>query len=168
MINRKSLVAPILGLVSGLFVLGAAFPVVADDAQAGKIERGRYLATITGCNDCHTAGYGMSGGKVPETEWLKGDAFGWKGPWGTTYAPNLRISLSKMTEDQWVGFAQQLNSRPPMPSFNLNKMKEQDLRDLYTFITHLQPLGDPAPEYLPPGVEPAGPHVAFPTEGSAH
>lgn len=155
-------------LAAGLVSTLVAAPAMAGDAEGDKIERGRYLATITGCNDCHTAGYGMSGGTIPESEWLKGDAFGWSGPWGTTYAPNLRISLSKMTEDEWVVYARSLNSRPPMPSFNLNKMKEEDMRALYAFITHLQPLGDPAPAYLPPGVVPEGPHVTFPGEGSAH
>jgi mono/diheme cytochrome c family protein len=150
-------------LTLGLVLAGLAAPLMADDTQAAKIERGRYLAIITGCNDCHTAGYGMAEGKIPESEWLKGDAFGWSGPWGTTYAPNLRLSLSKMTEDQWVVFAKNLRSRPPMPSVNLNAMKESDMRDLYAFITHLQPLGEPAPAYLPPGEVPTGPHVVFPS-----
>lgn len=168
MISRLLSMVPVAGLVSGLFFASAAVPLMADEAQAEKIERGRYLAIIAGCNDCHTSGYGMTEGQIPETEWLKGDAFGWSGAWGTTYAANLRISLSKMTEDQWVVFAQQLRSRPPMPSFNLNKMKEEDLRALYSYITQLQPLGDPAPEFLPPGVKPSGPHVMFPSEGAAH
>jgi hypothetical protein len=46
------------------------------------IDRGRYLAQVAGCNDCHTSGYLMSGGKVSESEWLKGDSFGWRGSWG--------------------------------------------------------------------------------------
>jgi len=160
--NGSSFKELVTRLLSGLFVIGAAFPAIADEAQAGKIERGRYLSVIAGCNDCHTAGYLLSGGQIPETEWFKGDAFGWNGPWGTTYAPNLRISLSKMTEDQWVSFAQNLKTRPPMPSFNLNKVTEEDLRALYAFVSQLQPLGDPAPEYLPPGVEPTGPYAKFP------
>ena len=160
--TRRTFVAPALWLVSGLIAISAAFPVMADDPQAEKVERGRYLATIAGCNDCHTANYGMLEGKVPESEWLKGDSFGWNGPWGTTYAPNLRISLSRMTEDQWVVFAKNLRSRPPMPSVNLNAMKEEDMRDLYAFITYLQPLGEPAPQYVPPGVEPTGPYAKFP------
>ena len=41
----------------------------AKDAHA----RGRYLVEIGGCNDCHTPGYAMSGGKVPEKQWLVGD-----------------------------------------------------------------------------------------------
>lgn len=142
--------------------LSSAFTAAAEESQQSKVDRGRYLATIGGCNDCHTAGYGTAEGNIPESEWLKGDALGWSGPWGTTYPANLRISLSKMSEDQWVAYAQNLRSRPPMPSFNLNKMKEEDMRALYAYITLLQPLGDPVPAYLPPGEIPAGPYVKFP------
>ena len=41
----------------------AAAPAKADDKS---VARGRYIAQIGGCNDCHTAGYAPSGGKVPE------------------------------------------------------------------------------------------------------
>lgn len=61
------------------------------NAAKGSIERGRYLAKIGGCNDCHTPGYGLSGGQVPEAQWLVGDQLGWNGPWGTTYPSNLRL-----------------------------------------------------------------------------
>jgi len=30
----------------------------------------RTTAKIGGCNDCHTAGYVPTGGKVPEPQWL--------------------------------------------------------------------------------------------------
>ena len=59
-------------------------------ADASSLARGKYLVTIGGCNDCHTAGYAMTNGKVPEKDWLAGDRLGWRGPWGTTYAVNLR------------------------------------------------------------------------------
>jgi mono/diheme cytochrome c family protein len=59
-----------------------------------QIERGRYLVKITGCNVCHTPGYTQKAGKVPEKEWLTGDRLGWRGPWGTTYAGNLRTYIS--------------------------------------------------------------------------
>lgn len=130
--------------------------------EAEKIERGRYLIRIAGCNDCHTANYGMLDGQVPESEWLGGDAFGWHGPWGTTYAPNLRLTMARMSEDAWVVFAKNLQSRPPMPSVNLNHFAEEDLRAIYAFVRTLQPLGDPAPDYVPPGVDPGGLYASFP------
>ncbi|MEK6586726.1 MAG: cytochrome c precursor, partial [Nitrospirota bacterium] len=44
-------------------------------------ERARYVIKIAGCNDCHTTGYAEAAGKIPEKDWLKGDAMGWRGPW---------------------------------------------------------------------------------------
>ena len=141
-----------------------ASPCFAQDGPSGaaSVERGRYLVSIAGCNDCHTAGYAENMGKVPESEWLKGDILGWRGPWGTTYAANLRISLSRMSEEQWLSFARNLQSRPPMPSYSLNHMTDEDLQSLYRFVRQLQPLGEPAPAYVPPEVAPNPPFVEFP------
>ena len=103
----------------------------ADDlSNLQKVERGRYIAKIAGCNDCHTPKYLMSDGDVPESQWLSGDNFGWNGPWGTTYGSNLRLFVSKLSEDEWVAEARTLKRRPPMPWFNLNAMAEDDLRAL--------------------------------------
>jgi mono/diheme cytochrome c family protein len=48
-----------------------------------EIDRGRYVVSITECNDCHTAGYVQAAGKVDESQWLMGDRLAWHGPWGT-------------------------------------------------------------------------------------
>ena len=77
----------------------SAKPAAAGVKASPEIERGRYLSKIAGCNDCHTPGYTVSGGKVPENLWLTGDALGWRGPWGTTYASNLRDKVPKMSEE---------------------------------------------------------------------
>lgn len=140
----------------------------ASDQQASTldmkmVERGRYLAKITGCNDCHTPGYLLSEGKTSEQLWLTGDSFGWRGPWGTTYAKNLRLFVSSLTEDQWVSTAKSLKTRPPMPWFNLNDMEENDLRALYQFVRYLGPNGVPAPAYVPPDREPSPPYALFPS-----
>lgn len=131
-------------------------------AQGKYIERGRYLVKVGGCNDCHTAGYGMSAGQVPEKEWLTGDQLGWHGPWGTTYATNLRLSMNAMSENEWIKMAQTMKARPPMPWFTLNTMDKEDLRAIYRFVRHLGPAGKPAPAGLAPGVKPAGPAIMFP------
>ncbi|MDH4245230.1 MAG: hypothetical protein OEV38_15905, partial [Nitrospira sp.] len=60
-------------------------------------ERGRYLIKIAGCNDCHTTSYAEAAGKIPEQDWLKGDSIGWRGPWGTTYASNLRLYMQNLS-----------------------------------------------------------------------
>ena len=148
-------------LVIAIFVLLAAASAL---ALAGdkEIERGRYLIGIAGCNDCHTPGFAMKNGKVPEAQWLTGDALGWRGPWGTTYAPNLRLSMQTLSEDEWVKKAQTLTTRPPMPWFNLHRMSPGDLRAVYRYVRHLGPAGKPAPDYVPPEREPPQPYIQFP------
>ncbi|MCC7216822.1 MAG: cytochrome C [Burkholderiales bacterium] len=138
----------------------AAAPGTMTDAQA--FERGRYIAKIAGCNDCHTPGYAVSGGKVAEKDWLTGDALGWRGDWGTTYAVNLRLYMQDLTEVQWVKAARTIRTRPPMPWFALHDMAEQDLRAFYRFVRHLGPAGQPTPAYMAPGQVPQGPYVQFP------
>jgi mono/diheme cytochrome c family protein len=140
--------------------LGATAPAAAENDPA--LERGRYLAKIAGCNDCHTPGYPQSGGMVPESEWLKGDALGWRGPWGTTYPGNLRLYFAGVSEEQWLAVARTARFRPPMPWFALRDMTDEDLVALYRFIRHLGPVGEPVPAYVPPDEEPAGPYVSFP------
>lgn len=139
--------------------------LISNSAWAGnskQIEEGRYLVTIGGCNDCHTPGYLLKGGNVPESTWLIGDSFGWNGPWGTTYPPNLRLFISKLTEDQWVNEAKTLKRKPPMPWFNLNIMKEKDLRAIYQFVKSLGAVGKQVPASLPPGQIPPMPYAKFP------
>jgi mono/diheme cytochrome c family protein len=128
-----------------------------------SVERGRYLVQIAGCNDCHTPGYLLSAGKVDEKQWLTGDSFGWRGPWGTTYAPNLRLRLQDFTEDEWLSYAKHLKKRPPMPWYTVNIMKDQDLKDIYHYVRYMGPAGKPAPDYVPPDKEPPPPYALFPS-----
>lgn len=135
----------------------------AKKASSQQIARGRYLLTVGSCNDCHTAGFAPSDGKVPEKEWLLGDGtLGFRGPWGTTYPTNLRLSLSKMTEAQWVKYAKGLSARPPMPWFNLNQWTESDLKAFYQYVRQLGPVGDVVRDALPPGQEPPRPYIHWP------
>ncbi|MGM0744616.1 MAG: hypothetical protein ACQETF_04880 [Bacteroidota bacterium] len=55
--------------------------------------------TVAGCNDCHTDGYLMMDGNIPEEEWLAGSPMGWQGPWRTTYASNLRLRVQEWPEN---------------------------------------------------------------------
>ena len=142
----------------------AAKPAPAASAASGKlIERGRYLVQIAGCNDCHTPGYMQTEGKVPEAQWLTGDHFGWRGPWGTTYAINLRLYMQDLSEAQWLKKAHTLNARPPMPSYNLHAMTQDDLRAIYRYIRHAGPAGTHAPAFVPPDKEPKPPYALFPS-----
>lgn len=129
--------------------------VVADSA----VDAGRYLVRVGGCNDCHTPGYIESGGKTPEEEWLKGGRTGYYGPWGTTYAHNLRLTTANMTEDAWVEMLGSRDALPIMPWPSVNAMHEADKRAIYRYIRSLT--GDPgalAPSALPPGQTPETPY----------
>src|SRR5262245_30598709 len=135
----------------------------AKKASSQQIARGRYLLAVGNCNDCHTPGFAPSEGRVPESEWLLGDStLGFRGPWGTTYEINLRLSRSKITESQWVKYAKELKARPPMPWFNLNQWNDADLKAFYRYVRSLGPAGDPVREPIPPGQEPPRPYIHFP------
>jgi mono/diheme cytochrome c family protein len=151
----------ILALLAGTLAQAASAAPAPDSDQA-LVERGRYLARIAGCNDCHTPGYNQAAGKVPESQWLTGDRLGWRGPWGTTYASNLRLYVAGISEKQWLQRVATLQSRPPMPYFSLQAMSERDLRALYRFVRALGPAGEPAPAWLPPDKVPPMPYAQFP------
>lgn len=138
---------------------GAAADLPASVPESDLVERGRYLVRVAGCNDCHTPGWMDSGGTVAESQWLTGDALGWRGPWGTTYPTNLRLLMQQLSEPAWVNRARSLKTRPPMPWWALNAMTDDDLIAIYRFVKHLGPKGDPAPGYVPPDQEPRTPYV---------
>jgi mono/diheme cytochrome c family protein len=149
-------------------VIGTAlFLGLAGQASAGDtakvsaaVERGRYLVTIGGCNDCHTAGYLEQGGTTPESQWLTGSPIGYQGPWGTTYASNLRRVAGRMTAAEWVAHARK-ERLPPMPWFNVKVMTDTDLKAVYAFIRSLGHEGAPAPAYVAPGGKVATPYYVF-------
>lgn len=154
---------PVIAALVAVTILPLMPAAHAAEYATETISRGRYVAIIGGCNDCHTPGYAMKNGDVPETLWFTGDTLGWQGPWGTTYATNLRTHLASFTEDQWVQHARTLTAKPPMPWFNLRKMEERDLRAFYRYVRSLGVAGTPAPAYVPPNAKPMGPVVMFPS-----
>ena len=149
------------------FVLGAVAvlsyavtAVVAGAADDSQVAHGRYLVTIGGCNDCHTAGYLQNDAKVPESQWLMGQPVGFQGPWGTTYPSNLRLVVSKLTEDQWLLHAR-AQRLPPMPWFNVAKMTDDDLKAIYAYIRSLGEPGVAVPAYVAPGGKVTTPYFVF-------
>ncbi len=129
--------------------------------EAEIVARGEYLVRTTGCNDCHTAAYAERGGQVDKAQWLLGSPLGYNGPWGTTYATNLRLHLKDMTEAQWLEYSANLRTRPIMPDFAVREMTREDRRAIYRFVRSLGPAGEPAPAYLPPGKTPPAPYFTL-------
>ncbi len=137
----------------------AAPPVFVQGPSPEEI--GRYLFLFGGCNDCHTPGWSESDGKLPEAEWALGNPVGYHGPWGTSYAENLRLAAAGRTERQWVALFRQSGGMPPMPWQNYHAVAEADLVAIQRFLRTLGARGLRAPASLPPGREPATPYVDF-------
>jgi cytochrome c553 len=113
-------------------LLAGSDPVAKRRAAAGssKVERGKYLVTIMGCNDCHTPmKMGPNGPEPDMTRMLSGHPEGMKlppppppsgpwissfaatftafsGPWGVSYAANLtpdqNTGLGIWTEEMFL------------------------------------------------------------------
>jgi hypothetical protein len=151
--QRRVICSALLAVLSLALTLAACAkkeaPAEPAVAAANPIAAGRYLVKIGACNDCHTPGY-RQGGDVPESDWLTGSDTGSRGPWGTTYPVNLRLSVQAMDEDQWVSAMHTRKALRPMPWNSINAMSERDLRAIYEFIHWLGPKGVPAPFDQPP------------------
>lgn len=160
--NRTSTRPAWIGIALIALLHGAAGAEPAARLEKSLVERGRYLVRIAGCNDCHTPGYLEAGGKVDEKQWLTGDSFGWRGPWGTTYATNLRLYVAGMTQEQWLKHTATMQPRPPMPWFNVQAMTEQDRKAIFQYLKAAGPAGKQAPAWVPPGKEPPQPYALFP------
>src|SRR5690606_11857572 len=128
---------------------------------ASHVEPRRYYVVVAGCNDCHTPGGLENPGSAPEAQWLTGLPVGFRGPWGTSCPRNLRLSVQEMDEATWLHTLRTRHTLPPMPWHAVNHLSERDARAVYRFIRSLGPAGQPTPEPVPPGQEPATPYFDF-------
>lgn len=120
-------------------------------AEEPSIERGLYVSIIGACHDCHTEGYSENGGVIDPERALKGSSIGRQGPWGTTYPGNLRLVVSRLSEDGFIMVAKNTEFTPPMPWYNLRSMTEDDLRSLYRYVRSLGDPGELGPAFVQPG-----------------
>jgi hypothetical protein len=80
----------------------SALPAAHSSENDERINHGRYLVKIGGCNECHTEGYARTFGKIPESEWMIGREWGEVGPWGTTFPVNVRLLVAEINEREWI------------------------------------------------------------------
>ncbi|MDB4906656.1 MAG: hypothetical protein JWO05_1440 [Gemmatimonadetes bacterium] len=126
---------------------------------------GEYLVMVGSCNDCHTQGWIDRRGEVPVADRLAGNNVGYRGSWGTVYAANLRNQVSRQSEDRWVQILSTQDGgdgRPPMPWWNMAKMSDRDLRNMYRYIKTLGAKGTGVPRGVPAGREPTTPVITYP------
>jgi mono/diheme cytochrome c family protein len=124
-----------------------------------RIERGRYLTSVSGCNDCHTPGtiYG-----APDmSRQLSGSEVGWAGPWGTSYAANLTpdttTGIGRYTEDDIVNAlrkgikASGAPVLPPMPWPAFANYTDEDAYAIAAYLKSIPAVVHAVPGNLPPG-----------------
>ncbi|HTR96489.1 MAG TPA: c-type cytochrome [Candidatus Acidoferrales bacterium] len=145
-----------------------AKPAPAD--KKALIERGKYLTTIMGCNDCHTPG--TFAGAPDFSRQLSGTEYGWQGPWGVTFASNLtpdpESGLGYWSEDEIVkAFRSGVKNdgkpvMPPMPWQDFSVLNDADAHAIATYLMSLPPVQHKVPDDLPPGQGYSGATIAFP------
>ena len=121
---RKAIIAVCVVMGVCILLMASAYTFASDkktaDGEKALLERGKYLVTVGGCNDCHSPKKMTPKGPVPdEARILSGhpadeklpevppnlfgpdrwgaitnnNLTGWVGPWGTSYASNLTPDL---------------------------------------------------------------------------
>lgn len=91
----------------------------------------------TGCNDCHTPGYIISNGDVPERDWLIGDKVVEDTTIKAVYPVNIRLYLKGVSEKGWIKMARTKERKESMPWLILREMPDDKLRAIYRFIKSL-------------------------------
>src|SRR6185312_4515524 len=154
----KVMIKAILAVVVGVLL---AAPACAGGAHASSksVKHGEFLVNYGGCHDCHTPGWAEGGGQAPKDMLLTGGGTNFQGPWGTTYAPNLRLLVQTLTTKQWIAKLRSLKSRPAMPYWTFRYLSDKDLTDMYAYIHSLGPAGKPAHDWVPPGQNAPAPYL---------
>ena len=130
---------------------GLALSAAGAVAQEVSVDSGAHIAIIGGCHDCHTVGYNESAGQVDPNAALKGSPQPFQGPWGTTFAKNIRLAVKDMSEDEFVKYSDTFKTAPPMPWYNVHALTDVEARSLYQYIKSLPgELGEQAPPAIPP------------------
>lgn len=133
--------------------------MAAEPVAHASVRHGEFLVNYGGCNDCHTPGWDQHDGHAPRAQLLTGGGENFQGPWGTTYAPNLRLYMQELTLTQWIAAARSLKTRPAMPWWTFRYLTDQDLADMYAYIRDLGPAGQPAHAWVPPGQPAPAPYL---------
>ena len=145
-------------------MIAAAFSPSAQ-AQQSQVARGKYLASIGGCFDCHTPGYFF--GKPDMARYLGGSEVGFEIPGlGVFHGPNLtpdpETGLCNWSIDQIVT-ALQTGVRPDgrdlapiMPWRALAGLTKDDARAMAVFLKSIPPVKNKVPGPFGPSEKPTG------------
>jgi len=141
--------------LSALSILAAVVASAAVHAAESPVERGRYLVTVMGCNDCHTPGYFL--GKPDFSRTLGGSDVGFAIPGsgafvGRNLTPDKETGLGDWTDDQIIT-AIRAGMRPDgrklapiMPGQELSNLKREAAEAIVAYLRSL-----PAVKHAVPG-----------------
>jgi mono/diheme cytochrome c family protein len=127
------------------------------------VERGKYLVTLGGCNDCHTPGYFF--GKPDMSRYLGGSEVGFEMPGlGVFHGPNLtpdaETGLGKWSAEEIVTAVtkgQRPDGRmlvPIMPSHAFANLTRDDARAIAAFLKSLPVVKNKVPGPFGPTEKP--------------
>lgn len=132
-------------------------------ADKRAIERGKYLISLGGCQDCHTPGHFL--GKRDTTRTLAGSEVGFEIPGlGVFYGPNLTpdkaTGLGNWTDDQ-IAAALTTGLRPDgrelapaMPWRDFAQLTRSDALAIAAYLKSLPPVHNPVPGPFGPNEQP--------------
>jgi mono/diheme cytochrome c family protein len=136
-------------------LIGAAVLTGSGDARAqSQVERGKYLANLGGCTDCHTPGYLL--GKPDMSQYLGGSEVGFEIPGlGVFHGPNLtpdkETGLGSWTAEQ-ITTVLTTGVRPDgrilapiMPWRAIANLTKSDLQALVAYLQSLKPVKNKVP-----------------------
>ena len=135
----------------------SSLTAVADEAE---VERGEYLVTIGGCNDCHTPGYFF--GKPDMSRFLGGSDVGFEIPGlgvfvGPNITPDKETGIGSWSGEEIVA-AIQTGVRPDgrtlapiMPWHAFAHLTENDATAISAFLQSLEPVSNKVPGPFAPG-----------------
>jgi mono/diheme cytochrome c family protein len=142
---------PIVAVVALAATVCGLAAASADDAE---VERGKYLVTIAGCNDCHTPGSFL--GKPDFSRRLSGSDVGFAIPGlgvfvGRNLTPDKETGLGKWTDGQIIS-AFTAGVRPDgrrlapiMPWRDLSHLSSEDAHAIVAYLRSLPPVKNAVP-----------------------
>src|SRR5436190_7453582 len=146
-----------LAFLTASMIALPAFTAMADDPRT---ERGKYLVTLGGCNDCHTPGYFL--GNPDMSRFLGGSDVGFEIPGqggfvGPNITPDKKTGIGSWTPEQIVTSIQ-TGQRPDgrilapiMPWHAIAPLTADDALAIASFLQSLNPVSNQVPGPFKPG-----------------
>lgn len=150
--------------LSTIAILSTMVGASATQAADNTVERGKYLVTIAGCNDCHTPGYFL--GKPDFAHALSGSDVGFTVPGlgaflGRNLTPDKETGLGKWTDDEIITALTRgirpdgRKLAPIMPWQELAALSTDDAKAIVAYLRTLPPVNHAVPGPFGPNDEPS-------------